>query len=550
MAYTSITINYSTDNLCDEINFSEPGKVLYEVGSTITISDRRLWRDRKVIVQNIKYTEEGEAGLFTTVSCLSEEYKYTRISPNCDISFFTMGASNTLSGGISEQSSYLTGNPKPESKVYMMDGDIYGVGGWSMHSVIQKIVEEWMGLSVENNLPDFWISDFTISLGSTFFEAVTGLISVFEPIIVLSYGTLYILERGGAGALGGSAFLLENTFSKSVDYEHVPIPGCILVEGLEGMYIADKDVAGGVTIGGISVTMGADGSTNETMEYLEGPFGGIALQSGIGNWGFGGGAGSNSSTMYYDSNGRPTRRVERQQSPGVGTTSITITTYSYFMNGDLKEQVSVKSELFVYNSEANSYAKYDGRDHCNTAMATYETFQMIEKTEVSCTRYTLILNAVYSVDTITATKTWNLEEEMWITTCITNHSLVMAGDQQHLSSNPAADRTLQVYAGTCPIDPDDFSVLDEPPAVFNVSTPDWDSIEDCYTYLAELVAYEFQKVTAIAPIIDPLPLMAVRGLGSIIESEIHGYNYITGYSINIDSNEGYTVELTMEARRT
>ena len=546
MAYTNINISYNEGTLCEEVSFSEPGEHAYTPGASLTISDSRLWRNRSIIIQNVNYSEDGQGGLVTTVSGLSAEYGYTRKAPNFDISFFTMT--------FEEIDDYLRENPNPDSKVFMQFGDKYGVGGWSMHSIVEKIVIEWMGLSaVENTLPDFWIGDFSINIGSTFFEAMASLVSEFDPIIVLSGRTLYILERSGAGMLSGGLLELEGSSSRSVDREYIPIPGCIKVEGLEGMYIESKDPSPPETISIVSrgerheVALEDFSYNANTLEHMQGPYGSIAVAMGTHSFGVEDSAVQSSYTMEYDWNGRPKKRVETTTSPEMGMAiEQTVTLYSHFSNGDLASQLTQKSEVFVYDSSDGSYTKYDTRDHYYAGLETTQTLTLIMNSYTIAV-YTLVLNKVYVVDTLTANKQWNTEEEMWVWSYEVNHDLVEAGESQHIGDE--SFKTLQVYAGTCPLFQTEFSVLNEPPKLFSIPTPDWESIEDCYNYLSALVAYQFQKVSATTPIIDPLPLMAISGLGSILEAGIKGRNYVRGYNISIDAQNGNTVELTMEARR-
>lgn len=562
MGYIDININYNEGTLCEEISFSEPGKQEYTLGSVVTLSDSRLWRDRYVVVNNINYTETDDGGLITTVSGFSLEYKYTRKSPDCDISFFTMTGE--------EQSEYQKENPSPESKVFMMSGDQYGVGGWDMHKIVQKIAVEWLGLWVENTLPNFWVSDFTINLGSTFFEALTGIVSEFEPIIVLSGGVLYILERNGAGALGGGLFTLDGTTSRSVDLEHISTPGCIKVEGLDGKYIADRDITytgipfndseGNVGTyhhsGSIMTPEGASETFSISATYSTRGDAGVVLVRRQQTSSMVDSSGHGSSieiitTITYSGNGVITAENETCSAEIAGAMqvySIVATAYKHDGNLNLKDQLTSKKELFIYNSDDGSYTKYDPRDFYIASLASEEEAILIAS-EIRTTKYTRIGEETYGVDTVIANKMWNIEEALWETMYTFEHDIVEAGAQQHLrrGGSDETDKTMQVYAGSCPIEPD-LSILDEPARVFSIPTPDWDSIEDCYIYLAALAAYKFQKVQAVTPIIDPLPLMSINGLGPIIESSIIGFNCIRGYNINIDSIDGSTTSLDIEAR--
>jgi len=557
MGYTSININYNEGTLCEEISFSEPGEQSYARGSTITLSDVRLSRDRQMIVMAVNYEEDRDGGILTTVSGFSTEYEYTRKAPDCDISFFTMTEAEIW---VFENAAASN-----ESEVYYLQGDYYGVGGWSMHSIVDKIVTEWMGLALVNNLPDYWISDFSISLGSTFFEAMSGLISEFEPFIILSGGTLYILERNGAGALGAGQLTLEGTSSRSVDREYIPAPGCIRAEGQEGKYIADKNPAERYTYygGGLSSkkefsgTVTAPDGSKEDYSITEISLDLSATESVLISrvqssrltdvTGFTSFIKITAETVYDGNNiiESESEKCEAEIGGNLIKYSIVSTVYEHDSNLNLIGQVTSKYELFIYDSEEFTYVKYDPRDYDLADLAVTESRELVAS-EIRTTRYSEIDSETYGVDTIIASKTYNEEEEEWQTLYTFEHDIVESGGQQNKSSS-ASTKTLQVYASDCPFLPN-LAVMNEPAKVFSISTPDWDSIEDCYIYLSALVKYEFQTAQVTTPIIDPLPLMAIDGLGSILSSGISGSHYVTGYIINIDPN-GYTTNLTLEARR-
>lgn len=555
MGYISININYNEDTLCEEISFSEPGEQNYVTGSTIILSDSRLSRDRRLIVRNINYIEDEDAGVLTVVSGFSVEYKYVRKSPNCDISFFTMTDN--------EKDTYETENPSPDSQVFIMTGDEYGSYGWSMHSIVKKIAG-WMGLSAINNLPDFFMSDYSISIGSTFFEAINSLVSEFEPLIILVDETLYILEKSGAGALSTGKITPIGFTNRSVDREYVPTPGCIKVEGGEGKYIPSKDptyyggVCGLTTVKEYSGAVIAPDGSSEEYSIIEETLDLTAHNTALVRRGqtsrlidvTGFSSYVELTTDYtYDSNGILKENEETCKAE-IGddliSYNIIATAYEHNADQELKTQITSRKELFIFNSDDNSYVKYDPRDYDIANLAANERSVLIDS-EIRTTKYSEIDSETYSVDTTIANKAYNTEEEEWQTFYAFEHDIVEAGGQQRRTSRRGRD-TMQVYAGGCPITPD-LSILDEPPKIFNIPTPDWNSIENCYVYLAALVSYEFQKTTATTPIIDPLPLMGIGGLGSIIGSGIIGRSYVRGYTINIDPNNGYTTDLDLEARR-
>ena len=223
------------------------------------------------------------------------------------------------------------------------------------------------------------------------------------------------------------------------------------------------------------------------------------------------------------------------------------TSYEHDANYILIGQVTSKYELFIYDSDEFTYVKYDPRDYDLDELANNEKSILIAS-EIRTTKYSPIDSETYGVDTVIASKAYNGEEEEWQTLYVFEHDIVEAGSHQQSSRGSNSPKTMQVYAGTCPETPI-LSVTDEPARIFNIPTSDWNDIEDCYVYLSALVAYEFQHVSANTPLIDPLPLMSIGGLGSIIQSGIVGNNYVKGYTINIDANSGYSTDLELEARR-
>ena len=558
MGYTSININYNEGTLCEEISFSEPGEQSYVAGSKITLSDPRLSRDRELIIRNVNYTEDEKIGVITVVSGFSTDYEYTRKAPDYDISFFSMTDY--------EKDTYEWNNPNPDSEVFIMLGDKYGSNGWSMHAIVKKIAG-WMGLSIENNLPDYWVSDYSISLGSTFFEAINGLVNEFEPLVILVDTTLYILERSGAGALSTGAITPAGFRKRSVDREYIPTPGCIKVEGGEGMYIAEKDptYTGPYYGGGMSDTKSysgtvtaPDGSSEaysiveETLDLtahhtiltyrkqtskLTDPTGFSSYTETVMEYGY------HSSGVLLET----TETCNAETGGSIVPYNIISTIYEHDSDWELKSQVTSRQELFIYNSDSGSYVKYDPRDHDLAALDESES-SMLMASEIRTTKYSRVDSESYGVDATIASKVYNEEDEEWQTLYAFEHDMVEAGGQQRNTSNKSSLKTMQVYASGCPFLPS-LNVMNEPAKIFNIPTPDWDSIEDCYVYLAALVSNEFQKVHATVPIIDPLPLISVKGLGSIIESGIKGGNYVRGYTINIDPDNGYITDLSLEARR-
>lgn len=573
MSYTTININYNEGTLCEEISFSEPGERNYTPGEEITLSDSRLSRSRSLVVMNVNYTEDGEGGLSTTVSGFSPEYKYARKAPNCDISFFTMSPD--------EKWDYDKEDAKPDSKVYIRTGDEYGAKGWTMYSIVQKIAG-WIGLTIVNNLPTYYISDFSISLGSTFFEALNGLVSEFEPLIVLVGGTLYILERNGAGALNSGGITPIGFTNRSVDGEYIPKPGCIRIEGGEGKYIVSKDLSLPQVkcFDPPCIFIGWDSLIPDAKEYsgrVETPDGSIELYSVAEEYeytpeGYEIMLARTQKSRLYDAEGHEsytetkieyeydeyeyilistteTCKTERDAPALPPTYTATVvfnkisTSYEHDDHWMLIGQVTSRYELFIF--DGTDYTKYDERDYDLDALTDGESLELMPA-EIRTTRYSEIDPETYGVETIVVSKVWSEDDTEWKTAYAFEHDIVEAGSLQR--NTRGAGKTLQVYAGNCSFST--LTVKSEPAKVFSIPTPSWRSIANCHVYLAALVSTEFQKASASVPIIDPLPLMSVNGLGNIIERRVRGSYYIKGYTINIDANSGYTTSLNMEARKS
>lgn len=584
MGYINININYNESALCEEISFSEPGKQEYVEGSIITLkcpefADSLKLRDRRMIIYSVNYTEDENGGLATTVSGFSTEYKYTRKAPASDISYLTMT--------YDDYAMYTQRNSNSDSLLYVSYGDDYGSEGWSMHAIVSRLGQN-MGLIVCNTLPDYFISDFTISLGSTYFEALMSLVSQFDPIVSLSGNTLYILERSGVGAMGGGSIKLANISSRSVDREYTPKPGCVKVEGQEGEYIASKDQS---MVCSIPVedkietserVTNADGTTsnyNNKLEFWKDPYDNqwastkrvemcTILPKYYGNFLS---KTKNTVEMEYDKrtlNFKYMNPILTQETKTceawVGSFysgemkeyNIIETTYTHDIDDwSLKSQVTTKQELLIFDGD--TYTKYDPR---NYDPEDDDVTLILKQTEQRSTIYTYLTEEAYSVDTQISSQVYNEDDEEWQTIYTFEHDVVLAGGQQHAggASGVSSLRTLQVYGGSCPIAPSTHT-YNEPPQVFNISTPDWSSVSSCYNALLALVDYEFQKATVrtLASywyeekeiVFDPLPFMGINGLGDIMESGIKGNYYVTGYNINLDPNSGYTVNLDLEARR-
>ena len=557
MAYTSININFNENTLCEEISFSEPGEQTYVIGSIITLSDPRLGRSRDFIVTNINYTENESGGLITTVSGFSTEYSYTRKAPSCDVSFFTMT--------MKEYTQYRDERPSGDSQENIRFGDEFGALGWSMHTVVAHIAV-LMGLTVYNTLPNFCMSEFIITVGTTFFEAILGLVSEFEPVITVNGSVLYLLERSSVGLMGGSPWVIDKYVNLSMDLEHAPLPGCIKVEGQEGRYLSYKDPSynanavvelaksynaeysgridapdGSSEVYSIKekhlgITVGETVLTDRTQKTTLTDAGGYVSYSEI------------TASINYSWS-----KVIESESETCATLidgNVVIynsvsTTYEHDILLNLRGQLTVKKELFILDSDDGSYTKYDPRDYVLVDLAACETYVLMPS-EIRTTKYTRINSEAYGVETIIASKMWNVEREDWQTSYTFEHDIVEAGNQQKYIPLDIP-KSMQVYAGSCSIG-DNLSIMPEPPRIFSFPTPSWSGINNCYLSLVALFSSKFKRIQITVPIIDPVPLMKIDGLGLLVHNGVLGYPYVIGYSINIDPKNGYTTELILEAR--
>jgi len=117
-------------------------------------------------------------------------------------------------------------------------GNAYHQNGCSLNKLLKDLTSR-MGLTVITNLPDYHVRDVTVY--GTFFEAIVGLVSPFQPVIYEQSGQLFILDyhtsrtygwRGAAFASGGEYITRDAAYS--------PIPPRVIVEGGEGPFDATR----------------------------------------------------------------------------------------------------------------------------------------------------------------------------------------------------------------------------------------------------------------------------------------------------------------------
>lgn len=233
---SSIDIRFDESRLCEAVSFIEPEHHSYALNSTMTVSDDRLGRDREILITQVDWQYDNFRAKQTMVSGFTLEYLYTRKAPKVPITFMTLSSD--------EYSEFVARNPLFSRLEYIpllsIGIDEYGCGGWTLYSVVEKIAKDWMEIDdLIINLPDYDIKSFTIEPSTTLFSAINTLVSAFEPIIMLQNSILYILERSGAGMMG--KWSTEEMSRLSIERQYDPEPGCLLVQGQEGEYLASRD---------------------------------------------------------------------------------------------------------------------------------------------------------------------------------------------------------------------------------------------------------------------------------------------------------------------
>ena len=615
MERTSIDISYQAGMICEEVSFIEPGEQSYTVGSGTTVSDARLNKDREIIITEVAIESDGEGGETTQVRGHTKEYLYTRKSPTVPLTFMTL-TSDEYSEFMAE-----TNMSKLEYKPYIRIGKEFGIKGWTMHDIVGYFAN-WMGVTVEINLPDYDIKSFNIEPSETFFDALGGLVGAFEPIITLTGTILYILDKNSIGQWDVGTMDVGGMPRRIIAREYNPEPGCLKIEGQAGEYVVGRDPMRKTsnikekTTSYSGERILEDGSYEEytvkEIWYLDQYEKEWALKSNttitittppetedeegekgiietsyskivteityfdgklIGWWGV--------QDYFRD----PDTLCVEYESPVEHSTKVSTYTkwvdydeegepildafglwvllnektisYDYDDKWILRGQTSAEKSLWIDIGAAEGWKLFDISKHWianseenegayNWDGSLVDDQSAILPSSVEKQELKQINKNSYSSIWTRSKYEWSADKQEWVTATETTYEIIQAGGVQ---SNKPTKRTQNVWAGTCKVyaaalvDGDSL-VMEEPAKIVSLPTPDWDSIEEAYEYLADMVLANFKDVNIEAQELDPIPYIQLADTGV---SGLLGGLYLTGYTIRLDE-KGYTASLNCEGR--
>ena len=165
--------------------------------------------------------------------------------------------------------------------------DDWGTGGWSAISIMEDIVSI-LGLSLETNIIDYDVRQFSVRAGSPYIGSIIDLVKLYEPIVYEIDGILFVLEGLGMEASAVGGVLDPDASARVVSQEVVNVksPDQLTVNGVLGQFIPDKyrGYAGNSEASGDSagraerVSFSFYGASRKESGFMESPFGGISYE--------------------------------------------------------------------------------------------------------------------------------------------------------------------------------------------------------------------------------------------------------------------------------
>jgi len=162
----------------------------YKVGQDINLNIFGV--DETVHIVGIRQ-RAAETGWVTEIHGFGEGYDLMVKAPKKARSYLSMN-NEEYSEFIQEYGSKLGKSVDHLDYVPMIRGaDDYGCGGWTAIKIIKDLVGQ-LGLSLETNIMDYDIRQFTIEAGRPYIEAITEIVNMFDPAFYLVENVLFVLE--------------------------------------------------------------------------------------------------------------------------------------------------------------------------------------------------------------------------------------------------------------------------------------------------------------------------------------------------------------------
>lgn len=180
--------------LAEEIGEDRPGIHDLEPGSALLIKGIRGF------VTSVEMTAE-QSGWFTRVRGMSDVARLARYAPQKTLMYISMSEDEKLSFDHMNHFTYDHLDYVPLIRI----GDRYGRKAWYVNDVIRDLVSR-IPLDCVVNTYNYMVRQVVADPGRSYIDTILTLVSMFEPIVYIDGGVLYILQeplRGGSVRFGG-----------------------------------------------------------------------------------------------------------------------------------------------------------------------------------------------------------------------------------------------------------------------------------------------------------------------------------------------------------
>jgi len=209
----------------------------YKVGQDINLNIFGV--DETVHIVGIRQ-RAAETGWVTEIHGFGEGYDLMVKAPKKARSYLSMN-NEEYSEFIQEYGSKLGKSVDHLDYVPMIRGaDDYGCGGWTAIKIIKDLVGQ-LGLSLETNIMDYDIRQFTIEAGRPYIEAITEIVNMFDPAFYLVENVLFVLEGlAMESAVIGGIYEPGQVVIVSQEIIDATPPEQLVVKGVLGEFFPEK----------------------------------------------------------------------------------------------------------------------------------------------------------------------------------------------------------------------------------------------------------------------------------------------------------------------
>lgn len=181
--------------LAEEIAEDRPGIRGLEPGDALRV------KDVVGFVTSVEMTAE-QSGWLTRVKGMADVARLARYAPQKTLMYMSMSEDEKLSFDHMNRFTYDHLDYVPLIRV----GDRYGRKAWYANDVIRDLVSRIPGLDCTVNTYNYMVRQVVAGSDRSYIDTVLSLVSMFEPIVYIDGGTLYILQeplRAGSVRFGG-----------------------------------------------------------------------------------------------------------------------------------------------------------------------------------------------------------------------------------------------------------------------------------------------------------------------------------------------------------